>query len=1111
MGNFDFLQKKKNFNSFNTACLEAEKSILVSPSTCATITRRALELAVKWLYTNDSDLLLPYQDNLSTLIHNNSFIELIDYDMLPLLKYIVKLGNLSVHTSANIERGEAILSLNNLHQFVSWIDYCYSDEYTAEDFNEDLLLHGEEKRTRPDELKNLYERLSSKDKKLEEVIKENEELRKSLTEKRKVNTVNYDFKIDEVSEFETRKRYINIELKLAGWEFGKDIWEEIEVQGMPNESGVGYVDYVLYGENGKPLAVVEAKRTSKDPKIGQQQAKLYADCLEKRYSQRPVIFLTNGFDMYIWDDYSDRKVYGFYKKSELQLMIDRRKSKKSLSSVTINDEISNRYYQKEAIRAVCEALENKQRKTLLVCATGTGKTRIAISIVDVLSRHNWIKNILFLADRKALVKQAKKSFTKLLPNLALCNLLDSKDSPEDARMIFSTYPTMMNAIDDTKSKDGKRLFTPGHFDLIIIDESHRSIYKKYKSIFDYFDSYLMGLTATPKDEIDKNTYSVFDMENGVPTYAYEYNKAVEDGYLVDYTSIEFKTKIMEDGIKYDELSDEEKEEYENTFNDDESIGDEIGNNAVNEWLFNSDTIDLVLNKLMTEGLKIEGEEKIGKTIIFAKNTKHARAIVERFNKLYPKYGGNFVKAVDYSINYVDSIIDDFSDKNKLPQIAVSVDMLDTGIDIPEILNLVFFKKVRSKTKFWQMIGRGTRLCPDLLGVDMDKERFLIFDFCNNFEFFKFNPKGFEGNKAETLTEKLFNIKVSMVKELQDIKYIEGEYAELRKELLEELITSVKALNEDSYIVRMNLSYVHKYKNENVWSNIGAVAQNEIREYISPLITSYGDDELAKRFDVVMYNIQLAYLQNNNASKGIRHVMATAEKLSKLGTIPQIQQQKYTIEKAMTEDFWEDSDIFEVEEVRISLRELIKYLEKSSQKIYYTSFEDMIVAEDRNDSVYNANNLKNYKKKVEYYLNIHKDELAIFKLRNNKKITKQDVETLEEILLKQLGNCDDYKKEFGDTPVSQLVRRLVGLDREAANEAFSEFLNNKSFNTKQIHFVKLIVDYVVKNGFIEDNKVLMEDPFRTVGSIIDLFENHIEERNKLIKTINKIKENASEIG
>lgn len=1110
MSNFDFLKNNKNFNSFSNACLEAEKSILVSPSTCATITRRALELSVKWLYANDSDLRLPYQDNLSTLIHNKSFIELIDYDMLPLLKYIVKLGNVSVHTNANIERGEAILSLHNLHQFVSWIDYCYSDEYTANDFDESILLQGEEKRTRPKELQDLYEKLSSKDKKLEEMIKQNEELRKELTEKRKVNTENYDFKVDEISEYETRKRYIDIELKLAGWEIGKDALEEVEVSGMPNKTGLGYADYVLFGENGKPLAVVEAKRTSKDPKVGQQQAKLYADCLEKQYNQRPIIFFTNGFDTYIWDDYSERRVYGFYKKSELQLIIDRRTSRKSLNNIEVNDDISNRYYQKEAIKATCEVLENKGRKTLLVCATGTGKTRTAISIVDVLSRHNWVKNVLFLADRKALVKQAKNNFSKLLPNLALCNLLDSKDNPEEARMIFSTYPTMMNAIDDTKSKDGKRLFTPGHFDLIIIDESHRSIYKKYKSIFDYFDAYLMGLTATPKDEIDKNTYSIFDMENGVPTYAYDYDKAVEDGYLVDYTSIEVKTKVMEDGIKYDELSEEEKLEYEETFNDDENVDDEIGNSAVNEWLFNSDTIDLVLNKLMNEGLKVEGEEKIGKTIIFAKNTNHAKAIVERFNKLYPQHGGNFAKAVDYSTSYVDSIIDDFSDKNKLPQIAVSVDMLDTGIDIPEILNLVFFKKVRSKTKFWQMVGRGTRLCPDLLGVGMDKEKFLIFDFGNNIEFFKFNPKGFEGGKVETLTEKLFNVKVSVVIELQDIKYDEDEYINLRKHLLEELITSVKSLNEDSYIVRMNLNYVHKYKNEEIWNSLGAVSENEIKEHIAPLITSYGEDELAKRFDIVMYNISLAYLQNNNATKGIKHVIATAEKLSKLGTIPQVKEQKNMIEKAMSEEFWESANIFELDEIRIALRELLKYIEKSSQKIYYTGFDDIIIAEETNDSMYNANNLKNYKKKVEHYLNNHKDELAIYKLRNNKKLTKQDVETLEEVLLNELGNHDDYKKEFGDTPITQLVRKLVGLDRAAANEVFSEFLNNESFNTNQIHFVKLVVDYVVKNGFIEDNRVLMEDPFRTVGSIIDLFENHVDERNKLIKTINELKSNTLDI-
>ena len=1111
MSNFEFLLNNKNFDSFNNACIEAEKSILVSPSTCATITRRALELAVKWLYANDSDLKVPYQENLSSLIHNNTFIELIDYKMLHMLKYIVKLGNVSVHTNQMIDREEAILSLHNLHQFVSWIDYCYSDEYTAKDFDESLLLYGEEKRTRSEELKDLYERLSSKDKKLEEMIKENEKLRKELTEKRKSNTENYDFKVDEISEFETRKRYIDLELKLAGWEFNKDIREEVEVEGMPNARGIGYVDYVLYGDNGKPLAVVEAKRVSRDPKVGSTQAKLYADCLEKKYNQRPISFYTNGFETFICDDYSERRVYGFYKKSELQLMIDRRITRKSLDNIKISDDISNRYYQKEAITSVCEAFENKQRKALLVCATGTGKTRTAISIVDVLSRHNYVKNVLFLADRKALVKQAKNNFSKLLPNLALCNLLDSKDNPEEARMIFSTYPTMMNAIDDTKSKDGKRLFTPGHFDLIIIDESHRSVYKKYKSIFDYFDSYLIGLTATPKDDIDKNTYSIFDLENGVPTYAYDYDKAVEDGYLVDYTTIEVKTKVMEDGIKYDDLSEEEKLEFEETFNDDENIDDERGNAAVNEWLFNAETIDLVLNKLMTEGLKVEGQEKIGKTIIFAKNTRHAKAIVERFNKLYPQYGKDFIKAVDYSIEYVDSIIDDFSDKNKNPQIAVSVDMLDTGIDVPEVLNLVFFKKVRSKTKFWQMIGRGTRLCPDLLGVGMDKEKFLIFDYGNNFDFFRLNPKGYEGGKLETLTEKLFNIKVSIVKELQDLRYNEDNYIKLRKDLLDELISNVKSLNEDSYLVRMHLKYVEIYKNESAWNTIGAVSQDEIRNHIAPLITSYGDDELAKRFDIVMYTIALAYLQNNNATKGIKNVISTAEKLSKLGTIPEVVAQKHMIEKAMSEEFWESADIFELDEVRIALRDLLKYIERDGQTIYYTNFSDMIVAEESNSSMYNANDLKDYKKKVEHYLNSHKDELAIYKLRNNKKITKQDVETLEDILFNQLGNEADYEKEFGKTPVTQLVRKLVGLDRNAANEAFSEFLNNDSFNSKQIHFVKLIVDYVVKNGFIEDNRVLMEDPFRTVGGIIDLFENHVEERNKLIMTINEIKRNTLEIG
>ena len=1108
--NFEFLNLKKEFNSFSNACIEAEKSILVSPATTAILSRRALELAVKWVYSFDEDLRIPYQDNLSSLIHNGGFIDLIDSGILPLLKFIISLGNVAVHTNKSITREEAILSLHNLYQFINWIDYCYADEYKEKQFNENSLLQGEDKRVRPEELKNLYEKLSSKDKKLEDIINENEELRKEITQKKKDNIEHYDFNIEKISEFDTRKIYIDVELKLAGWDFNKDIGEEVELFGMPNNAQKGYADYVLFGDNGKPLAVIEAKRTSKDPKIGREQAKLYADCLERQFDVRPIIFFTNGFETYIWDDYngySERRIYGFFKKDELQLMIDRRTHKKSLKNINIKDQISNRYYQKEAITACCEELEGRKRKLLLVMATGAGKTRTAISLVDVLTRHNWIKNVLFLADRTALVKQAKKNFLKLLPDLSLCNLLDNRDNPEESRMIFSTYPTMMNAIDDTKSKDGKRLFTCGHFDLIIVDESHRSIYKKYKAIFQYFDSYLVGLTATPKDEVDKNTYSIFDMENGVPTYAYEFEKAVEDEFLVDYKTLEVKSKIMEDGIKYDELSDEDKEEYEDKFNKDENIGEEIYSSAINQWLFNANTIDLVLNKLMEKGLRIEGNEKLGKTIIFAKSHKHAEAIKERFDILYSKLGSNYAKVIDNQINYVESVIDDFYDKDKLPQIAISVDMLDTGIDIPEILNLVFFKKIRSKTKFWQMIGRGTRLCEDLLGIGQNKDKFLIFDFCNNFEFFRMNPKGFEGNLGQTLSERIFNLKLDLVKELQDLRYSNEEYVNHRNELLNQLLEDVNNLNEDNFLVKMNLKYVQKYKSKEEWKDLGAVNTKDIKEHISPLIITLNDDELSKRFDILMYTIELANLQGNNATRPIKSVIETAESLSKLGTIPQVYEQRYVIDKVRTTEFWEEVDLFELDEVRITLRELLKYLEKIDQRAYYTHFEDMVIKEESNTAIYNINNLKNYKKKVEYYLKEHENELCIYKLKNNKKLTKQDLKTLESIMWQELGTKQDYEKEFGDMPVNKLVRKIVGLDRNTANELFSGFLNNESLNTKQIHFVKLIIDYVVKNGLIDDNRVLMEDPFRTVGNLSTLFKDNRNDVKAIMNKVAEIKTNA----
>ncbi len=1109
LSNFHFLIGKPHYESFTNACLEAEKSLVVSPATCAILTRRALELAVKWVYSFDSALKVPYQDNLSSLIHDNGFLSIIDEDLLPLLRYIVKLGNVAVHTNSMITREEAILSLHNLHQFVSWIDYCYSDEYTATDFDESLLPIGEEKRERPEELKDLYERLSSKDKRLEEMMKENEQLRALLTAKREANTKEYHFQVDELSEWETRKKYIDLDLKLAGWEFKKDVIVEYPVVGMPNQEGVGYVDYVLFGDNGKPIAVIEAKRTTADPNKGKQQAKLYADCIEKMHGQRPIIFYTNGFETYIWDDlnYPARRVSGFYNKEELSLLIDRRTMKKPLKNVQINDNITNRYYQKEAVLAVCDALENKRRKALLVMATGSGKTRTAISIVDVLTRHNWVKNILFLADRKTLVTQAKNSFSHLLPNLTLCNLLDNKDNPEESRMVFSTYPTMMNAIDEAKRKDGKRLFTVGHFDLIIVDESHRSIYKKYRAIFDYFDAILLGLTATPKDEIDRNTYEVFDLENGVPTYAYELDQAVQDGYLVDYRTIETKLKFLEDGIHYDELSDEEKERYEETFDDE--VGEDIDSTALNEWLFNDDTIDTVLRDLMEKGIRVEGGDKLGKTIIFAKNHRHAERIVERFDQLFPEYKGGFARVIDYSVNYYQTLIDDFSDRNKWPQIAVSVDMLDTGVDIPEVVNLVFFKKVRSKSKFWQMIGRGTRLCKDLFGVGQDKTHFLIFDYCGNFAFFRENPKGIEGKAVESLTERLFNAKIEIIKELQHLQYQEEEYIAYRNELIDEVLAEINKLNEENFRVRQHIQYVHKFKNRTKWDSLTAIDVNEIKEHLSPLIVPLNDDELAKRFDLLMYTIELAKLQTKNATKPIRSVIRTAEALSKLGSIPQVMEQKYIIEKVQTEEFWSEADIFELEAVREALRDLVKFLEKETQKIYYTNFKDQVLEVKENGPMFTVNDLKNYRKKVEPYLHEHRDQMAIYKLRNNKKLTVQDVKTLEHILWNELGTQEDYQREFGDTPITKLVRQIVGLDPQAANEAFSEFLSSERLNIQQSRFVKLIVDYFVKNG-VMDKRVLQEEPFKTVGSIVELFQDNMDDARRIISIIDGINRNSEEI-
>ena len=613
MSNFDFILKNEIFKTFAEASVEAEKSIAVANVSCTILCRRALELAVKWIYANDRELVLPYQNNLSSLVYDINFKSMINEKVFNGMTYIIKLGNFAVHSNKKVTRKEAVLCLKYLFDFMDWIAYYYDSNYIETKFDEGKLPGESSANLNKEEREELENKLVEKDEKIEKILKENEELREKLTKQRTSKKTAYNFKVSDISEFETRKKFIDLDLKIAGWD-STNIREEVEVKGMPNTQEAGYVDYVLYGENGKPLAVVEAKRTSKDAKIGQQQAKLYADCLEKEYAQRPIIYYTNGKEIYMWDDlsYPERKVSGYYTQDELQLLIKRRDSKENLEHIYIANNIANRPYQLEAVKKVCESFEQKHRRALIVMATGTGKTRTAISLVDVLTSKNWVQNVLFLADRTELVKQAEKNFKKLLPDMSCCNLLSSKDGdPEESRIIFSTYQTMINCIDKMKSKNGITLFTPGHFDLIIIDEAHRSIYKKYQAIFDYFDGLLVGLTATPRDDVDKNTYKFFQLENNVPTFVYEYDEAVKQKYLVDYHTISTTTKFIERGIKYSELKEEDREEYENLFEEGE-VQEEISSSAINSWLFNRDTIKIILETVMQKGLKVEGGDKLRK-------------------------------------------------------------------------------------------------------------------------------------------------------------------------------------------------------------------------------------------------------------------------------------------------------------------------------------------------------------------------------------------------------------------------------------------------------------------------------------------------------------------
>ena len=1095
MTNFDYYKKEKDFESFIDIAIVAEKSYQMDTNTCILNCRRAMEMAIKWLYSIDMELHMPYKDSLGTLMYDDTFRAILTDDIWNRLEFIRKEGNLAAHNEKPKSKNEAKLCLYNLFCFVDFLYYTYSYDYEERKYDASLL----EQETK----EKIDVQISDID--LKQLIEENKVLKEELS-KRRTEKQPYVSKPMELTEYQTRKAYIDELLRDAGWVENRDWINEVQLEGMPNKSEVGFADYVLYDDMHKPLAVVEAKKTCVDVAKGRQQAKLYADILEKEYQRRPVIFLTNGFETRIIDNqYPERKVSSIYSKRDLEKYFNLINTRGHLRFISVNKNIAGRYYQEEAIKAVCEDFDQKnRRKSLLVMATGSGKTRTVIGLVDVLLQEGWIKNVLFLADRNSLVTQAKRSFVNMLPELSATNLVEDKEN-YNAHAVFSTYQTMTGCIDTVKEED-KKLFTCGHFDLIICDEAHRSIYNKYKDIFTYFDSPIVGLTATPKDEIDKNTYEMFELENGVPTYGYELSQAVKDGYLVDFLSVETELKFITDGITYDQLSEEEKQEYEDTFSDENgNIPAKIESSALNSWVFNEDTIKKVFRTLFEHGIKINYGSMIGKTIIFAKNHLHAERIFEVFNKTYPELNG-YAKVIDNYTNYAQSAIDEFSEGNKLPQIAISVDMLDTGIDVPEVVNLVFFKKVMSKAKFWQMIGRGTRLCPGLIDGE-DKSKFYIFDFCGNFEFFRMNKEKVSSNMI-AVQGAIFNLKFQMVFKLQDINYQTDSLKQWRTTLIKELVSKVQELDRTRFDVKQHIKYVDKYSNPDEYNVLTYEDCLDVKNELVSLIKPDEDEINAVRFDALMYGIELAYLEGKNYPKGKADLIKKTIAISSIANIPAIQVQAELIDKILHTEYLYDANINDFEYIRKSLRDLIKYIPKG-KKSYDTHFEDDILSVEWNESNLDQTNLQNYKEKIEYYIKQHvADTKAISKLKENQPLSKDDIKDLEEIIWNQIGTKQDYYSEFGDKPLGEFVREIVGLDMNAAKEAFSKYLDETVLNRNQIYFVNQIIEYVVRNGVMKDMSVLQESPFTDKGTVADLFGDNINLWSGIREVINTINRNAN---
>jgi type I restriction enzyme R subunit len=955
-GNFDFI--KVVWPWAYEDCSKAEGYSISDPRSALFYSRRAIEGLVNFVY-EVSDQPKPWPMDLRGKEDGKSFRALAGDAILKKLRLIRKTGNLAVHTNDEIPPSLAPKILAELLHVVVWAALRFTDNPAAVPIDKkfDPVTAKQYEPLPPGAVQELaHEPVVQASDSAPGREAEIAALRTKIAAAQAAHPVQ---DTRDYSEEVTQKLIIEQLLREAGWPLMPERDRGVEVSGMPNESGVGQVDYVLWGSDDLPLAVVETEKTETDPNLGREQAKLYADCMENMFGRRPVMFYTDGFRTWLWDDsseYPPRGVQGFFTRDELELMVERRDTRLPLTDVAISSDIVDRHYQHRGIRAIDSAFTAHQREALLLMSTGSGKTRTMIALVDQLMRAGWVKRVLILADRAQIVNQIDRAFHTHLPNVDSVNLTTvdfAADWDTGSQVYVSNYQTMMGLVNG-QEWIGERIFGPGYFDLVIIDEAYRSVYQKYRSIFYWFDALLVGMTATPTDEVDDNTYALFGLEVGVPTDAYTFEEAVAEGYLVPPVAVPVPLSFIRDGLRYEDLNEHEKDLWDTAeWSDTPEVPDTESTESTEEHyelLFDEDSVDMAIAALMTHGHRVEGGDRLGKTIIFAKDQRHADFIRDRFNVNYPEYSGNFARVITPNVNYAQSLIDDFSMPDKPPHIAISVDLLDSGIDVAEVCNLVFFKLVRSKSKFWQMLGRGNRLCPDLFGPGQDKQDFYVFDLCQNLEFFNQEMNRSKGSLQKSLTAQLFEARIDLLAALgAQVDYVWPEGVEpgfadmsedsLRVDLASNLRDTVAGMSLDNMLVRSANELVERYSQWEPWQQVTPEISREVAGRLADLPSAFRDtNEVAKRFDLLLLRLQLARLENDTDTIDLlrARVQEIAAGLLLQTAIPAVTEHESLLNEIASDQWWLDLTLPKLEMVRRQTRELVNFLDKTRRSVIFVN-------------------------------------------------------------------------------------------------------------------------------------------------------------------------------